>query len=176
MRYLNRKGRLLVVGLAATALASASLVASAFAQADEPIRIGMIYSKQGPGASIGQFLQRGSDLAVEQAGGKVLGRKIEIIWLDETDPQGSQQNMQRLVDENKVVAVVGGNYSSNALAMMSVANRTKTPLILPGAAASADTALDQSHMTCVASIVRPPITPSPQSKTSLWGFLFYIFL
>src|SRR5262249_13902207 len=48
----------------------------------------------------------------------------------------SQQNMQRLIDENKVVAVVGGNYSSNALAMMGVANRTKIPLILPGAAAS----------------------------------------
>ena len=29
--------------------------------------------------------------------------------------------MQRLIDENKVVAVVGGNYSSSALAMMSVA-------------------------------------------------------
>ena len=147
MSYLNQKGRLLVAGLAATALASASLVASAFAQADEPIRIGMIYSKQGPGASIGQFLQRGSDLAVEQAGGKVLGRKIEIIWLDETDPQGSQQNMQRLVDENKVVAVVGGNYSSNALAMMSVANRTKTPLILPGAAASDITGKSCSRYT-----------------------------
>ena len=91
----------------------------------------MIYSKQGPGSSIGKFLERGSELAVEQAGGKVLGRKIEVIWLDESDPQGSQQNMQRLVDENKVVAVVGGNYSSNALAMMSVANRAKIPLILP---------------------------------------------
>ena len=35
-----------------------------------------------------------------------------------------------------VVAVVGGNYSSSALAMMSVATREKIPLILPGAAAS----------------------------------------
>ncbi len=48
-----------------------------------PIRIGMIYSKQGPGASIGQYLQRGSELAVEQAGRKVLGRPIELVWLDE---------------------------------------------------------------------------------------------
>jgi branched-chain amino acid transport system substrate-binding protein len=128
--------RSLVAGLAATVVASLMMVGSAWAQADEPIKIGMLYSKQGPGSSIGQFLERGSDLAVEEAGGKVLGRKIELIWLDESDPQGSQQNMQRLVDENKVVAVVGGNYSSNALAMMGVANRTKIPLILPGAAAS----------------------------------------
>lgn len=147
MNYPNRMGRLLVAGVTSAALAGVCLVTNAFAQADEPIRIGMIYSKQGPGASIGQFLQRGSDLAVEQAGGKVLGRKIEITWLDETDPQGSQQNMQRLVDENKVVAVVGGNYSSNALAMMSVANRTKTPLILPGAAASDITGKSCSRYT-----------------------------
>ena len=108
----------------------------AFAQDTGPIRIGMIYSKQGPGASIGEYLQRGSALAVEQAGGKVLNRPIELVWLDEPDPQGSQQNMQKLIEENKVVAIVGGNYSSSALAMMSVANREKIPLILPGAAAS----------------------------------------
>ncbi|KQT22809.1 MULTISPECIES: ABC transporter substrate-binding protein [unclassified Bradyrhizobium] len=128
--------RKLLARLTTAAIASLAAATGASAQTDDPIRIGMIYSKQGPGSSIGQFLERGSELAVEQAGGKVLGRKIEVIWLDESDPQGSQQNMQRLVDENKVVAVVGGNYSSNALAMMSVANRAKIPLILPGAAAS----------------------------------------
>lgn len=120
---------------------------AAFAQSSDPVRIGLIYSKQGPGASIGQYLQRGSELAVEQAGGKVLGRPIELIWLDEPNPQVSQQNMQRLVDENKVVAVVGGNYSSSALAMMSVANREKVPLILTGAAASEITGKSCSRYT-----------------------------
>jgi len=111
-------------------ITGAGLTASA--QETGPVRIGLIYSKQGPGASIGEYLQRGSELAVEQAGGKVLGRPIELIWLDEPNPQVSQQNMQRLIDENKVVAIVGGNYSSSALAMMSVAAREKIPLILPG--------------------------------------------
>jgi branched-chain amino acid transport system substrate-binding protein len=106
------------------------------AQESGPIRIGIVCPKQGPGAAIGEFLQRGSDLAVEQAGRKVLGRPVELIWLDEPNPQVSQQNMQRLVDENRVVGVVGGNYSSSALAMMSVANRERVPLILTGAAAS----------------------------------------
>ncbi|CEJ88005.1 Extracellular ligand-binding receptor [Hyphomicrobium sp. GJ21] len=136
MGWMDSACRKLLARLTTAAIASLAAATGASAQTDDPIRIGMIYSKQGPGSSIGQFLERGSELAVEQAGGKVLGRKIEVIWLDESDPQGSQQNMQRLVDENKVVAVVGGNYSSNALAMMSVANRAKIPLILPGAAAS----------------------------------------
>lgn len=119
----------------------------ASAQADGPVRIGMIYSKQGPGAAIGEYLQRGSELAVEQVGRKVLGRPIELVWLDEPNPQVSQQNMQRLADENKVVAVVGGNYSSSALAMMSVANREKLPLILTGAAASEITGKNCSRYT-----------------------------
>ena len=119
----------------------------ALAQETGPVRIGLIYSKQGPGASIGEFLQRGSELAVEQADKKVLGRPIELVWLDEPNPQVSQQNMQKLIDENKVVAVVGGNYSSSALAMMSVANRSKVPLILTGAAASEITGKNCSRYT-----------------------------
>jgi len=43
--------------------------------------------------------------------------------------------------------VVGGNYSSSALAMMSVANRAKIPLILPGAAAREITGKDCSRYT-----------------------------
>lgn len=135
----------LMTGVATVAtIGWASAVA---AQETGPIRIGLIYSKQGPGAAIGEFLQRGSALAVEQAGGKVLGRPIELVWLDEPNPQVSQQNMQRLIDENKVVAVVGGNYSSSALAMMSVANREKIPLILTGAAAREITGKECSRYT-----------------------------
>ncbi|HMN70337.1 MAG TPA: ABC transporter substrate-binding protein [Rhodoblastus sp.] len=128
-------------------LAAAALASGASAQDTGPVKIGLIYSKQGPGASIGQFLQRGSELAAEQAGMKALGRPIELIWLDEAGPEGSQQNMQRLIDENKVVAIVGGNYSNSALAMMGVANRAKIPLILPGAAAREITGKDCSRYT-----------------------------
>lgn len=135
----------LMVGVAALGAVGWSSAASA--EDAGPIRIGLIYSKQGPGAAIGEFLQRGSELAVAQAGGKVLGRPIELVWLDEPNPQVSQQNMQRLIDENKVVAVVGGNYSSSALAMMSVANREKIPLILTGAAAREITGKDCSRYT-----------------------------
>ncbi|MDB5616468.1 ABC transporter substrate-binding protein [Tardiphaga sp.] len=148
MTRMNPQRRSLIRTLAGVAALSAvGWSAAACAQAEGPIRIGLIYSKQGPGAAIGQYLQRGSELAVEQVGRKVLGRPIELVWLDEPNPQVSQQNMQRLVDENKVIAVVGGNYSSSALAMMSVANREKIPLILTGAAASEITGKSCSRYT-----------------------------
>lgn len=135
--------RMLAGGTALAALGCAG----AIAQDAGPVKIGLIYSKQGPGASIGQFLQRGSELAAQQAGMKALGRPIELIWLDEAGPEGSQQNMQRLIDENKVVAIVGGNYSNSALAMMNVAKRAKIPLILPGAAAREITGKDCNRYT-----------------------------
>jgi branched-chain amino acid transport system substrate-binding protein len=146
MKFRNPRGRVGIRSLFAIVMGFAC-GATALAQDTEPVRIGLIYSKQGPGASIGQFLERGSEVALEQAGGKVLGRPVELVWLDEPNPQVSQQNMQKLVGENKVVAVVGGNYSSSALAMMSVANRSKIPLILPGAAAREITGKDCSRYT-----------------------------
>lgn len=121
-------GALMAIGFAASF--------GAMAQSSEPIKIGTIHAKQGPSALLGQFLQQGAEMAVQQAGGKVLGRPVEVVWLDEPDPQVAQQNMQKLVNEYKVVAVVGGNSSASALAMMTVANREKVPLIAPGAAAS----------------------------------------
>jgi len=108
--------------------------AGAYAQDAGPIKIGMVFPKQGPSASIGEYLSRGAMLAVEQHG-KVLGRDVEIIFLDESNAQAAQQNFQKLVDEHKVVGVVGANSSASALAMAGVAERTKTPLIAAGAAA-----------------------------------------
>jgi branched-chain amino acid transport system substrate-binding protein len=134
MTFRNPRGRVGIRSL--IAFACALISAGSYAQSNEPVRIGFIYPKQGPAASIGQFLERGSEIAVEEAGGKVLGRPIEITWLDEPSPQVSQQNTQKLIGENKVIAIVGGNYSSDALAMMSVVNREKIPLVLPGPSAS----------------------------------------
>ena len=90
----NRKSfvRMLAAGTAMAALGCAG----AAAQDAGPVKIGLIFSKQGPGASIGQFLQRGAELAAQQAGMKAMGRPVELIWLDEAGPEGSQQNMQRL--------------------------------------------------------------------------------
>ena len=76
MGWMDSACRKLLARLTTAAIASLAAATGASAQTDDPIRIGMIYSKQGPGSSIGQFLERGSELAVEQAGGKVLGRKI----------------------------------------------------------------------------------------------------
>ena len=54
------------------------------------------------------------------------------MWLDEPNPQTSQQNMRKLLEEEKVVAVQGGISSGDVLAVMPIAERARTVLIATG--------------------------------------------
>lgn len=117
------------------------------AVAQDIVRLGILTPKQGPSASIGQHMARGAELAIQMHGGKVLGKDIETVWLDEASPQVAQQNMQKMSDDYDVVGVVGGNSSSATLAMMPVAEREKIPFISAGSAASEVTGANCSRYT-----------------------------
>lgn len=105
------------------------------AQGEGPIKIGLVFAKQGTWTVQGEQLVSGARMALEAVGNKLLGRPVELVWYDEPNPQSAQQNMQKLVDEDKVVAVLGGTNSATSLAMASVARRAKVPYISPNAAA-----------------------------------------
>lgn len=102
------------------------------ARAGEAIKIGVLLPKSGPYAVQGEQGHNGATLAVEDMGGKVLGRPIQLVWLDENGPQTTQQNMHKLVQEEKVVAVQGGISSGDVLAIMPVAAREKILLMATG--------------------------------------------
>lgn len=104
------------------------------AAAAEPIKIGMIWAKTGTIVDQAEYLAQGGFLALEQRGNTLLDRPVEIVWLDEPNPQGAQQNAQRLVDEHKVVGLIGGALSSFALAISAVAKRAKIPYVAANAA------------------------------------------
>ena len=72
------------------------------ASAAGPIRIGLLLAKTGDIAAQTEYLAKGTYLALEERGNKIMGQPAELVWLDEPSPQGSQQNMQKLVQENKV--------------------------------------------------------------------------
>lgn len=124
-------------GLAATQVVGAKLGMPYIgnAAAAEPIKIGMIWAKTGAIVDQSTFLAQGGFFAAEQRSNQLLGRPIEIIWLDEPNPQGAQLNAQRLIDEHKVVALIGGAQSSFALAISAVAKKAKIPYIAANAAA-----------------------------------------
>src|SRR3954453_23307363 len=128
-------------------LAAGSLAMPFVARAAEPIRIGLLLAKTGQIASQTEYLAQGTYLALEQRGNKIMGQPAELVWLDEPSPQGSQQNMQRLVQENKVVAILGGSLSSNALAEQATAAQLKVPFVCNNAAATDISGKNCNHYT-----------------------------
>lgn len=137
--------------LKAAAAAGAAAAASPFfignAAAAEPLRLGLLLPKSGTYAVQGAQGQQGSALALEEFGGHVNGRPVEIVWYDENGPQTTQQNMHKLIQEKKVVAVQGGISSGDILAIMPVAERSKTLLMASGPNASQITGKDCNKYT-----------------------------
>jgi len=95
------------------------------AHAAEAIKIGLLLPKSGPYAVQVKPATMARKIAVDDFGGHVLDRPVEIIWLDESSPQTTQQNMRKLLEEEKVVAVQGGVSSGDVLAIMPVAEQAK---------------------------------------------------
>jgi branched-chain amino acid transport system substrate-binding protein len=107
------------------------LVRPAFAQ--DTIKIGWVGPLSPPGGySAGQEMKWATQFAADeenQAGG-VLGKKIEVVYEDTkgTPDQGTAA-MERLVNDDHVVAVVGEFHSSVALAEIAVAHKYGIPWV-----------------------------------------------
>jgi branched-chain amino acid transport system substrate-binding protein len=120
-----------VLGACAVFLAGIWSVDAAQAQtSSDPIKIGIVAAKQGPWTIYGTTQAHGIQFALEQAGSKALGRDVQVIWYDEADPNDARQNMTKLVEQDKVAAVLGGSNSATALAMSALAKQEKIPFIL----------------------------------------------
>jgi branched-chain amino acid transport system substrate-binding protein len=122
--------------LGAATLATAPLAMPHIARAADPIRIGLLLAKTGQIAAQTEYLANGTYLALEERNNMIMGQPAELVWLDEPSPQGSTQNMQKLIQENKVCAILGGSLSSNALAEEAKAAELKIPFVCDNAAAT----------------------------------------
>ena len=86
----------------------AALAQAALAQ-QAPIKIGVINPFSGPLALYGGEMTRGFELAVDQANatGGLLGRKVEIVRGDATNPQQGIATVEQLVTRDKVDIFTG---------------------------------------------------------------------
>jgi branched-chain amino acid transport system substrate-binding protein len=126
---LQLAGKAMVGGVAAM-----SLPGTLRAQGEGPMKLGMMHAKQGTLTLHGEQMVNGARIALDEVGNKLLGRNIEMVWYDDSNPQSAQQNIQKMIDEDKVFAVLGGSNSASALAMSAVARRSKIPFMTPTAA------------------------------------------
>ena len=125
---LNRGRRLLGV---ATLLLPALALALAAAPAT-PIRIGQFASLTGKEAAFGVAGRKGIELAVAElnAAGGVLGRPIEFLVEDIASKSGeSATAVKKLIARDKVVAILGGNASSNSLEAAPFCQAAHVPMI-----------------------------------------------
>jgi len=110
-----------------------------------PVEIGTIISLTGDLASYGVPILNGAKLAAKHVNerGGVLGRELKLINEDDrTTPQGAVEAMQKLVNVNKVPAVVGALGSSMTLAIMPIGRDNKVVIISPSSTSPAITTAD----------------------------------
>ena len=114
-------------GAAAAALGALGFPAISRGQADA-IRIGHLTPLTGFLGPLGEYAVMGVKLAVEEinAAGGVMGRKIDLIAEDSVNPQTASTKAARLIERDKVVAIIGEISSASGLAIAQVAQRNRT--------------------------------------------------
>ncbi len=138
----------------------------AFAQSD-PIRVGVVLPLTGEQAKFGEIEKNSFLMALEKinnAGG-VNGRKIELLIEDDTSkPDIGRSAVEKLVSQDKVVALTGGYSSSVTLAMCAVAQQRKVPFLVTTGSADKITEMNWDYVFRIG----PPNSEYPKA---LWSFL-----
>jgi branched-chain amino acid transport system substrate-binding protein len=133
--------------LIATALAAATSLA--YAQ-QPPIKIGLMLPYTGTFAALGNMIEMGFKLYVQEQGGKLGGREIVYVKVDdESDPSKATDNVNKLIKRDNVDVIVGTVHSGVALAMARAVRESNTLLVIPNAGA-----VDITGPLCAPNIVR----------------------
>ncbi|MGE4052467.1 MAG: ABC transporter substrate-binding protein, partial [Piscinibacter sp.] len=112
------------------ALAAALLAAANAAQAQgAKLKVGLMLPATGTFAALGSAIENGFKLYVAEQGGKLGGREIEFVKVDdESDPAKATDNVNKLIKRDNVDVLVGTVHSGVAMAMAKVAKDTGTLL------------------------------------------------
>ena len=122
------------------AAACCAVATAATAQAQGKIKVGFMLPYTGTYAALGNAIENGFRLYVQEQGGKLGGREIEYFKVDdESEPSKAVDNINKLIKRDNVDVVVGTVHSGVVMAMAKVAKDTNTLLIIPNAGARAVT-------------------------------------
>lgn len=104
-------------------------------QSGQPVRVGVVLALTGPVAALGDDALRGIRLAADEIrtkGGLYGGRPVELVILDD---QGRGDiavlSLERLILRERVLAVIGGSFGTDANAILPIAERAGIPLLTP---------------------------------------------
>ena len=123
-----------------TLLAAAALATPLAMAQGAKLKVGLMLPATGTFAALGTAIENGFKLYITEQGGKLAGREIEFVKVDdESDPSKATDNVNKLVKRDNVDVIIGTVHSGVAMAMAKVAKDTGTMLIVPNAGAGAVT-------------------------------------
>lgn len=138
------------IALATLMVTSAALLPLAAQAQQAKLKVGLMLPATGTFAALGTAIENGFRLYVTEQGGKLAGREIEFVKVDdESDPSKATDNVNKLIKRDNVDVVVGTVHSGVALAMARAVKESNTLLIVPNAGADAITG-----PLCAPNIVR----------------------
>jgi branched-chain amino acid transport system substrate-binding protein len=114
------------------AAALVALLVAGGASAQEPIRIGAFLSVTGPASFLGDPEQKTLELYVARinAAGGVLGRKLQLVSYDDAgDAEKARTFAKRLLEQDKVDAIVGGSTTGTPMAAVPLAEAAGVPFV-----------------------------------------------
>jgi len=124
-----------VVAATTIALTGASVQAQA-----PKLKVGLMLPYTGTYAALGVAIENGFRLYLEEQGGKLGGRELEFVKVDdESDPAKATDNVNKLIKRDNVDVIVGTVHSGVAMAMAKAAKDSGTMMIDPNAGADAVT-------------------------------------
>ncbi|MBV8259560.1 MAG: ABC transporter substrate-binding protein, partial [Paraburkholderia sp.] len=124
--------RSMSAGLAAALMGTAGVAAA-------QVKIGVTLSATGPAASLG--IPEKNTIALLPK--EIAGKSVQYIVLDDaSDTSKAVQNTHKLIDEDRVDAIIGSSVTPNSLAMLDVVSQGKTPMISLAASAAIVSPMD----------------------------------
>lgn len=114
-------------------LAAALLCFSGSALAAQPIKIGAFFALSGPAAFIGTPTKLVAEMVVDQINkdGGIHGRPLELVVADtESDPQKALLAARRLVERERITALVGPTRTDTGMAVKAYLQQKKVPTVM----------------------------------------------
>jgi branched-chain amino acid transport system substrate-binding protein len=97
-----------------------------------PIKIGALFSVSGPAAFLGEPERNTAQMVVNEINktGGIKGQKLELIVIDtQGDPAKAVQGANKLIKDDKVVAIIGPSTTGDSMAVIPVIEKAEIPLI-----------------------------------------------
>jgi len=128
-------GEVAVSRLVMRAVAFAFLAALVSCARPQEIRIGLLAMLSGENAANGENMKAAALLAIERAAGlRLRGRPVRVSLLVSDDggtPDSALEAARRLIYKERVVALVGPQFSSNAIPVARLAEQDRVVMVAP---------------------------------------------